>query len=43
MSEYRFILEEMYRKIKTPYMLFNPVAQAGAVPEMDPLDTLSDE
>ena len=43
MSEYRFILEEMYRKIKTPYMLFNPIAQAGAVPEMDPLDTLSDE
>lgn len=43
MSEYRFILEEMYRKIKTPYMLFNPVAQAGAVPEMDPMNTLSDE
>lgn len=43
MSEYRFILEEMYRKIKTPYMLFNPVAPAGAAPEMDPLDTLSDE
>ena len=43
MSKYRFILEEMYRKIKTPYMLFNPVAPAGAAPEMDPLDTLSDE
>ena len=43
MSEYRFILEEMYRQIISPYKLFNPLPPAGVAPAMDPLDILSDE
>ena len=43
MSEYRFILEEMYRQIISPYKLFNPVPPAGVVPAMDPLDAMTDE
>lgn len=43
MSEYRFILEEMYRQIISPYKLFNPVPPAGVAPAMDPLDAMTDE
>ena len=43
MSEYRFILEEMYRQIISPYKLFNPVPPAGVAPAMDQLDAMTDE
>jgi hypothetical protein len=43
MTEYRFILEEMYRQIRRPYGVFNPAPSAGITPLMDPLEDLSDE
>ena len=43
MTEYRIILEEMYRQILRPYGLFNKVPPAGEVPQMDALESMSDE
>lgn len=43
MTEYRIILEEMYRQILRPYGLFNKVPPAGEVPHMDALESMSDE
>lgn len=44
MTEYRFILEQMYGQIKfPPYRLFNEQPVAGEMPEMDSLADLSDE
>ena len=43
MTEFRFILEEMYRQVYRPYGLFNQVQGAGEVPPMDALDSMSDE
>lgn len=44
MTEYRFILEQMYGQLKfPPYRLFNAPPVAGETPEMDSLADLSDE
>lgn len=44
MTEYRFILEKMFRQVKfPPYWLFNKAQPAGVVPEMDSISDLSDE
>ena len=44
MTEYRFILEQMYGQLKfPPYRLFNAQPPAGETPEMDSLEDLSDE
>ena len=42
-SEYRFILEQMYRQMVRHYALFNPVPRAGEAPAMDSLADMSDE
>lgn len=45
MTEYRFILEEMYRQIRRPipFGLFNPEVPAGVEPSMDSIENLTDE
>ena len=44
MTEYRFILEQLYGQLKfPPYRTFNAPAPAGETPEMDSLKDLSDE
>ena len=44
MTEYRFILEQMYGQLKfPPYRLFNAPPVSGETPEMDSLADLSDE
>ena len=43
MSENRFILEQMYRKMVRPYGLFNPIPPAGEAPAMDSLESMSDQ
>lgn len=43
MTEHRFILEEMYRQLWRGYGLFNQVPPAGEAPQMDKLDSYSDE
>lgn len=44
MTEYRFILEEMYRQMVSPIppFLFNPVPPAGQTPAMQDLSTIPD-
>ena len=45
MTEYRFILEEMYRQIRRPipFGLFNPEVPAGVEPSMDSIENLTDD
>lgn len=45
MTEYRFILEEMYRQIRRPipFGLFNPEVPAGVEPSMDSIKNLTDD
>ena len=43
MTEHRFILEEMYRQMWRAYGQFNQGPSAGNFPQMDPLDSMSDE
>ena len=45
MTEYRFILEEMYGKIRRPipFGLFNPEVPAGVEPSMDSIENLTDD
>lgn len=46
MTEYRFILEKMYRQLRQvmpPYGLFNEIPPAGVVPGMDPIAEMTDE
>lgn len=44
MTEYRFILEDMYRQLRRiPYGLFNTVPPAGEVPQMESLRDMTDE
>ncbi len=45
MTEYRFILEEMYRQIRRPipFGLFIPEVPAGVEPSMDSIENLTDE
>lgn len=43
MTEYRFILEQLYYQIHRPYWLFNQVPAAGAVPPMDSIEGMTDE
>ena len=43
MTEHRFILEEMYRQLWRGYGLFNQKPPAGEVPQMDKLESFSDE
>lgn len=45
MTEYRFILEEMYRQIRRPipFGIFNPEVPAGVEPSMDSIENLTDE
>ena len=45
MTERRFILEKMYKQMRTvmpPYWLFNPEMPAGIAPSMEPIEGLSD-
>ena len=44
MTEFRFILEQMYAQLKSPpYWLFNPNMPAGVTPSMDSIAGMSDE
>ena len=45
MTEYRFILEEMYRQIRRPipFGIFNPEVPAGVEPSMDSIENLTDD
>lgn len=44
MTEFRFILEQMYRQMTgRPYGLFNTVPPAGQVPPMESLQDMTDE
>lgn len=45
MTEYRFILEEMYSQIRRPipFGLFNPEVPAGVEPSMDSIENLTDD
>ena len=44
MTEYRFILEQMYGQlINPPYGQFHPNVPAGVTPSMDPIAGMSDE
>lgn len=45
MTEYRFILEEMYRQTRRPipFGIFNPEVPAGAEPSMDSIENLTDD
>lgn len=41
-SEYRFVLEKIYRQMRAPYGAFNQLPPAGEVPSMDAIEGLSD-
>lgn len=41
-SEYRFVLEKIYRQMRAPYGVFNQLPPAGEVPPMDAIEGLSD-
>lgn len=41
-SEYRFVLEKIYRQMRSPYGAFNQLPPAGEVPSMDAIEGLSD-